>query len=352
MNIKDIDLSKMLEFSPDSGRVLLGNDRMLIFRQDSLGALRKLLREQVGDGLSRSILMKFGYRCGQGDYENVSKAYQWDSEMDRFGAGPTLHMWEGIVHVEPTFLEFDLEKRTFHMTGIWRNSYEAELLVADSGTSDEPVCHTLTGYASGWCSSFFGSPLLAIETQCAAKGDPHCAFEVRLPHEWGPEAEPWSQALEADDFSLTRELERKIQLVEEQALAIQELSTPIMEVWDDVLVLPIVGVVDTKRSAEIMESLLKRIVDTQSKCVIIDITGVEIVDTKTADYLLKVVRAAGLLGSRCVLTGLSPAVAQTLVEIGADMQEVRTLRNLKEGLKDCLRYLHGSLRAPVLAAGA
>ncbi|MCA9719275.1 MAG: STAS domain-containing protein, partial [Myxococcales bacterium] len=72
---------------------------------------------------------------------------------------------------------------------------------------------------------------------------------------------------------------------------------------------------------------------------IIDVTGVEVVDTKTADYLLKVIRAANLLGSRCVLTGLSPAIAQTLVEIGADLTEVNTLRNIKDGLKDCLRYI-------------
>jgi rsbT co-antagonist protein RsbR len=112
-----------------------------------------------------------------------------------------------------------------------------------------------------------------------------------------------------------------------------------MEIWNDVLVLPIVGVVDTKRSMDIMGNLLEQIVARQAKCVIIDVTGAEIVDTRTADYLLKVVRAASLLGSRCVLTGLSPAVAQTLVEIGADLTEVRTLRNLEAGLLDCLRFL-------------
>lgn len=136
-----------------------------------------------------------------------------------------------------------------------------------------------------------------------------------------------------------RELEAKLITIEQQAAAIRELTTPVMEIWDDVLVLPVVGVVDTRRSMDIMSNLLERIVERQSKCVIIDITGVEVVDTKTADYLLKVVRAAGLLGTRCVLTGLSPAVAQTLVEIGADLSEVRTLRNLKAGLLDCLRFL-------------
>ena len=120
-----------------------------------------------------------------------------------------------------------------------------------------------------------------------------------------------------------RELEAKLVTIEQQAAAIRELTTPVMEIWDDVLVLPIVGVVDTRRSMDIMSNLLEQIVARQAKCVILDITGVEVVDTRTADYLLKVVRAASLLGSRCVLTGLSPAVAQTLVEIGADLTEVR-----------------------------
>jgi len=135
------------------------------------------------------------------------------------------------------------------------------------------------------------------------------------------------------------DLRDKLRTIEEQARAIRELSTPIMEIWTDILLLPIVGVVDTRRSMEIMNNLLEAIVASQSRCVIVDVTGVDVVDTKTADYLLKVVRAAGLLGTRCVLTGLSPAVAQTLVEIGADMTEVETLRSIKDGLKRCLKHL-------------
>jgi rsbT co-antagonist protein RsbR len=140
------------------------------------------------------------------------------------------------------------------------------------------------------------------------------------------------------------ELTSQLQTIQDQNDAIRELSTPVMEVWDDILVLPIVGTVDTRRSLDIMNSLLEHLVAGHARCVIIDITGVEVVDTKTADYLLKVTRAARLLGTRCVLTGIRPAVAQTLVEIGADITEVATLRNLKEGLKDCLSFLHKSSR--------
>jgi anti-anti-sigma regulatory factor len=339
VKLEDIDLAKMLTFAPESGQVHLGEARMLIFRQDSLMVLRSLLYEQVGLALARSLLSRFGHQCGKGDFETLQKAYEWDTEQDRFGAGPAMHTWEGIVHVEPTFLEFDRAAGHFHMTGIWRNSYEAEIHLEQFGKADAPVCHSLTGYASGWCSAFFGRPVIAIETKCAGCGHERCEFEIRTVEAWDQRAAPWIQALENTEYSLSAELQRKIEMIERQAVAISELSTPVLEIWDGVLVLPIIGVVDTRRSIEIMENLLDRIITTKSRCVIIDVTGVEVVDTKTADYLTKVVRAASLLGTRCVLTGLSPAIAQTLVEIGADMQEILTLRNLKEGLKHCLRFL-------------
>jgi len=136
-----------------------------------------------------------------------------------------------------------------------------------------------------------------------------------------------------------KEMAEKLETIQRQQEAIRELSTPVMEVWEDVLVLPIVGVVDTKRSLEIMNNLLEKIVESQARCIILDITGVEVVDTRTADYLLKVISAARLLGGYCVVTGINPAVAQTLVEIGAELTEVKTLRNLKAGLLDCIRFL-------------
>jgi rsbT co-antagonist protein RsbR len=114
------------------------------------------------------------------------------------------------------------------------------------------------------------------------------------------------------------------------------LSTPILEVWDDVLALPIIGLVDSRRAAQIMERLLEEVVRRQVRTVIIDLTGVEIVDTKTADYFLKVIRAVELLGARCAISGIRPAVAQTLVELGVDLGAIRTARNLKHALRDSL----------------
>lgn len=136
-----------------------------------------------------------------------------------------------------------------------------------------------------------------------------------------------------------QELEGKVRTIEQQAAAIRQLTTPVIEIWEDVLVLPVVGALDSQRTSDIMNDLLSAIVVRHSRCVIIDVTGVETVDTTTADDLLRLVRAAGMLGARCVLTGLAPSVAHTLVEIGADLSAIRTFTNLKTGLKDCLRYL-------------
>jgi rsbT co-antagonist protein RsbR len=118
---------------------------------------------------------------------------------------------------------------------------------------------------------------------------------------------------------------------------VRQLQTPILQLWDDVLALPVIGMVDSRRSQDMMETLLKEIVNHRCKYVIIDITGVEIVDTRTADHFVKVMKSAELLGTRCVMTGIRPAVAQTLVELGVDLSSIRTLRNLEEGLRDCLR---------------
>lgn len=147
--------------------------------------------------------------------------------------------------------------------------------------------------------------------------------------------------------SLARALNKTIEGVDNnietinrmQQLVIQELSTPLLQIWEGVLVLPVIGVVDTRRSAQIMERVLEGIVAQQASYVILDITGVEVVDTKTADHFIKVVRASSLLGARCIITGIRPAVAQTLVDIGVDLSAIRTLGNLREGLAECIRNL-------------
>lgn len=134
-----------------------------------------------------------------------------------------------------------------------------------------------------------------------------------------------------------RELEDQLRMIELQQAAMRELSTPIIEVWAGVLCLPVVGIVDSQRSAEMTETLLETIVAKQARMAIVDITGIDVMDTKTADHFIKMARAVRLLGAECIISGINPGIAQTLIQIGVDLTQVRTMRNLREALQFHLR---------------
>ncbi|MFC1706875.1 ABC transporter substrate-binding protein [Planctomycetota bacterium] len=136
--------------------------------------------------------------------------------------------------------------------------------------------------------------------------------------------------------SLTREIaERKKaeELVREQSQAILELSTPAIQVWDNILVQPLIGAIDTERARQLVEHLLRAIADRQAEVVIIDITGVPVVDTMVAASLMSTVQAARMLGAECVVTGVNPSIAQTLVRSGVSLGDVKTKGSLQGGLQ-------------------
>ncbi|MBI4861832.1 MAG: STAS domain-containing protein [Candidatus Riflebacteria bacterium] len=129
------------------------------------------------------------------------------------------------------------------------------------------------------------------------------------------------------------------ELTARQEMTIRELSMPVLQIWEGILLTPLIGVIDSRQAVDVMERVLNSVASSNSRYVILDLTGVEIVDTKTADHLIKIVQASEILGARCVLTGIQPAVAQTLVEIGVDLRGLRTVRNLEAGLRLCLREI-------------
>lgn len=112
-----------------------------------------------------------------------------------------------------------------------------------------------------------------------------------------------------------------------------ELSTPVVQIWDQVLALPLIGSIDSKRAQTITEVMLERIVATQSEIIILDITGVRSVDTNVTSHLLKIVSASRLLGAECVITGIGPDIAQTMVHLGVDLDELTTMVDMQEGLR-------------------
>jgi rsbT co-antagonist protein RsbR len=133
-----------------------------------------------------------------------------------------------------------------------------------------------------------------------------------------------------------RELREKINLIARQQQVINALSTPIIEVWDRVLTLPMLGLFDSTRAAALMESLLAEVNRKGARFAILDLTGVEAVDTSTAAHLLKLIQALRLLGAEGIITGIQPAVAQTMVLLGLDLGKITTLANLRDALRFCM----------------
>ena len=128
-------------------------------------------------------------------------------------------------------------------------------------------------------------------------------------------------------------------VIKRQQEELLELSTPVVKLWDGVLALPMIGTLDSQRTQVVMESLLQRIVETGSEIAIIDITGVPTVDTLVAQHLLKTVTAIRLMGADCIISGVRPQIAQTIVHLGLDLQGVVTKANLADALGLALKRL-------------
>ena len=133
------------------------------------------------------------------------------------------------------------------------------------------------------------------------------------------------------------ELQERLQTIQRQQEAINELSTPVIKVWEGLLVLPIIGTLDSQRTQRMMESLLQQIVATGSKMAILDITGVPVVDTMVANHLIKTITAAGLMGAECILSGISPSIAQTIVHLGIDLTGIKTKSTMMEAMRYAIR---------------
>ena len=131
--------------------------------------------------------------------------------------------------------------------------------------------------------------------------------------------------LTSEAFMAARE-----ELISRQQQELLELSTPVVKLWDGILALPIIGTLDSARTQVVMESLLQTVVSTNSKFAIIDITGVPTVDTLVAQHLLKTITAARLMGAECIISGVRPQIAQTIVHLGINLEDVVTKARLSD----------------------
>jgi rsbT co-antagonist protein RsbR len=126
-------------------------------------------------------------------------------------------------------------------------------------------------------------------------------------------------------------------VINRQQREMLELSTPVVKLWDGILALPMIGTLDSARTQVVMENLLQKVVETGAQIAILDITGVPTVDTLVAQHLLKTVTALRLMGAECIISGVRPQIAQTIVHLGVDLQGVTTKANLADALALALK---------------
>jgi rsbT co-antagonist protein RsbR len=141
-------------------------------------------------------------------------------------------------------------------------------------------------------------------------------------------------------------VEERERVIREQQAAIRELSTPVLQVRERLLILPIIGVLDTQRARQLTEQLLAAIQANRAKVVVIDITGVGTIDLTVANHLVQTVKATRLMGANAIITGLSSNIAQTLVDLGVDVSMIRSVGDLQGGLEEAERLLERPAEEP------
>jgi rsbT co-antagonist protein RsbR len=157
--------------------------------------------------------------------------------------------------------------------------------------------------------------------------------------------EIWNATALLDQLGLhTTEIHQKAReaVIQRQQEEMLELSTPVVKVWEGVVAIPMIGTLDSARTQVVMETLLQQIVETGSQVAIIDITGVPTVDTLVAQHLLKTVAAARLMGADCIICGIRPQIAQTIVHLAIDLGEVTTKATLADALKAAIERVSGA----------
>lgn len=133
--------------------------------------------------------------------------------------------------------------------------------------------------------------------------------------------------------------------IRSQSDALMQMSTPVTAIWRNILMLPIVGIIDSNRAQNVMNAMLTAIAATQSRVIIMDISGVAVVDTAVANHLIKITKATKLMGCECTISGVSASIAQTMVELGIEVGNIKTMGTLKDALADAFRTTGVEIRS-------
>ena len=189
MRLDDLDLRELFEFDPKGGVMRFAGDRALIMDAVALGLLRRTLIDTVGLDAARGILTRFGYAHGRRTAITMKNAFPWDSDNEWRIAGGRLHKLQGLVVPAPVTSSLVSGPAPF-VENLWHDSYEAEQHLIHVGRSDEPVCWTQCGFASGYLSHANDREIYCIEVRCRGRGDAVCHMVCRPREDWSEDLAP------------------------------------------------------------------------------------------------------------------------------------------------------------------
>jgi DNA-binding NtrC family response regulator len=219
MDDRRLQLAELLDFRPDEGIIRLHEQRVVILSAAAMGLLRKELIDTLGPDTARRLLMRFGFADGYHDAVSLRDRAAWSSPIEGLRAGANVHTLEGIVRAEMTSIDFDPDTGRFEAEAEWRDSYEAEQHVHHYGTSTQPVCWSLVGYASGYASACCEREIYYRESSCLGQGKKLCTIVGRDVESWGDEIGPLREDFQGK--GLGQEVERLRSAVQRR---LQELS--------------------------------------------------------------------------------------------------------------------------------
>lgn len=336
------------EWNLARGELRLGGvPSVALFRDSSLARLMSGFLSMVGPRRFALALQAEGVRSVESDWQVVESQPTFEAgfaELAKYFAVAGWGVWELVE------LDRDNKIGVFRVTNAWESGLPRDGSATAGGL--------IAGKLTGMCEKLFETTCWPRQTMFATEGDPYDEFVIEastrslddelrslaaLDQATASDLQQMlstvsasvsaREAALAERDRMVAELEEKLAVIAEQRQAILSLSTPLIEVWDEVIAVPIIGTIDAGRAAQLMERLLEAILHRRARCAILDLTGVEMIDTATADSFLSIIRAVKLLGAHGSIAGIGPAVAQTLVGLGVDLTAIPTYSNLREALR-------------------
>jgi rsbT co-antagonist protein RsbR len=334
-----------LEWDLEQGSLLAsGIPAAILWLPSSLASFLMSLHRALGDERYPYVLQGEGRNSAEDDARFVQSFESFEEGLRELAG---LFAVAGWGRLELMRYDQDEKQAVIRIHDAWEAICQKALGVS-WGT------HYFAGKLSGVFSRHFGVDCWATQRAFAAGGDDYDEIEIapsaidvkeeiaRIEREEAARREALEVLVEQRTLALrsaVKEIEEAHVSLREQAAAIQELSTPVVQLWDGILMAPLVGYIDDRRAELLSERLLGAITERRAEIVLLDITGVSRMDAAVANHLVRIVHAARLLGARAVLVGISPAIAGTLVALGVDLGAIDTSADLQRGLARAFQYI-------------